>query len=222
MIHIPRQGRQLRLVATLKTRGLNDERILEAFRKVPRHLFVDEALADQAYEDCSLPLGEKQTISQPTVVAAMLALLAPEPGHRVLEIGTGSGYQTALLSHLAAQVYSMERLPSLARQAALRLRRMERANVHVKAFDGTYGWRDRAPFHGIIVTAAAPRVPRTLAQQLGEGGRLVVPVGRGPRQTLTLIVRQGKTFQMEEHGPCHFVPLIGRFGWKDQEAKPWA
>jgi protein-L-isoaspartate(D-aspartate) O-methyltransferase len=213
-----RQGGRLRLVENLKARGITDARVLEAFRKVPRHLFVDEALSDRAYEDCSLPLGEKQTISQPQVVAAMLTLLAPGPEDRVLEIGTGSGYQTALLAQLAAQVYSMERLANLARQASRRLRTLKLINVHVKNFDGTYGWRDRAPFSGIIVTAAAPRIPRTLAEQLAEGGRMVIPVGGKQDQILKRVIRQGEGFRVEDHGRCTFVPLIGRFGWAESEA----
>jgi protein-L-isoaspartate(D-aspartate) O-methyltransferase len=213
-----RQGGRLRLVENLKGRGITDARVLEAFRQVPRHLFVDEALADQAYEDCSLPLGEKQTISQPLVVATMLTLLAPGREDRVLEIGTGSGYQTALLAHLAAQVYSMERLANLARLATRRLRAMKLINVHVKNFDGTYGWRDRAPFTGIIVTAAAPQIPRTLAEQLADEGRMVIPVGGKSDQVLKRVVRQGDGFRVEDHGRCTFVPLIGRFGWAESEA----
>ena len=213
-----RQGGRLRLVENLKARGITEPRVLEAFRQVPRHLFVDEALADQAYEDCSLPLGEKQTISQPQVVATMLTLLAPGPEDRVLEIGTGSGYQTALLAHLAAQVYSMERLASLARLASRRLRALKLINVHVKNFDGTYGWRDRAPFTGIIVTASSPRIPRTLAEQLADEGRMIIPVGGKNDQVLKRVIRQGDGFRVEDHGRCTFVPLIGRFGWAESEA----
>ena len=213
------RGRQLRLAENLRAGGVRDKRLLEAFRQVPRHLFVEEALAGKAYENCSLPLGEKQTITQPLVVARMLALLAPTSDDRVLEIGTGSGYQTALLAHLVAQVYSIERIASLARTASARLRAAKLANVHVKNFDGTYGWRDRAPFQGIIVTAAAPEIPRTLAEQLGDGGRLVIPVGERRAQVLTRVVRQGSGFHVEEHGSCLFVPLIGKFGWPDGEPR---
>jgi protein-L-isoaspartate(D-aspartate) O-methyltransferase len=213
------RGRRLRLVENLRARGIADSRLLDAFRTVPRHLFVDEALAEQAYEDCSLPLGEKQTISQPSMVAAMLVLAAPGAADRVLEIGTGSGYQTALLAHLAAQVYSMERLASLARQASRRLRDMGLVNVHVKQFDGTYGWRDRAPFQAIVVTAAAPEMPRTLAEQLEEGGRMVVPVGDRSGQQLMRVIRQREGFRVEDHGRCQFVPLIGRFGWREGDSR---
>ncbi len=213
------RGRRLRLVENLRARGVTDRRLLDAFRKVPRHRFVDEALADQAYEDCSLPLGEKQTISQPSMVAAMLALAAPGPSDRVLEIGTGSGYQTALLAHLAAQVYSMERLATLARQASRRLREMELVNVHVKQFDGSYGWRDRAPFQAIVVTAAAPDIPRTLAEQLDQGGRLVVPVGKLDSQRLMRVIRGPEGYRVEDHGRCQFVPLIGRFGWREGDSR---
>ncbi|MCZ6650268.1 MAG: protein-L-isoaspartate(D-aspartate) O-methyltransferase [Acidobacteria bacterium] len=210
-----RRGRRLALVEKLKARGIQAPRLLAAFGQVPRHLFVEEALADQAYEDCSLPLGEKQTISQPSMVALMLSLLAVKPTDRVLEIGTGSGYQTALLGHLADQVYSMERIAALARPASRRLREMGLTNVHVKTFDGTYGWRDRAPFQGIIVTAGAPKIPRTLAEQLAEGGRMVVPVGEPGTQVLKRIFRDGTGFRVEDHGTCQFVPLIGRFGWEE-------
>ena len=213
------RGRQLRLVENLRAGGIRDTRLLEAFRKVPRHLFVEEALASKAYENCSLPLGEKQTITQPQVVARMLALLAPTEDDRVLEIGTGSGYQTALLAHLAGQVYSMERLASLTRLASARLRAAGLINVHVKNFDGTYGWRDRAPFQRIVVTAAAPEVPRTLADQLADRGHLVIPVGDRESQVLKRVIRQGRGVRIEDHGPCRFVPLIGRFGWRDEETR---
>jgi protein-L-isoaspartate(D-aspartate) O-methyltransferase len=212
-----RQGRRLALVEKLKARGIRDPRVLAAFAQIGRHMFVDEALADQSYEDCSLPLGDRQTISQPSMVAAMLSLLAVQPTDRVLEIGTGSGFQTALLGHMAAQVYSMERIAALARPATRRLRELGLTNVHVKTFDGTYGWRDRAPFQGIVVTAGAPEIPRTLAEQLDDGGRLVVPVGDREGQTLKRIIRQGTGFRVEDHGPCQFVPLIGRFGWEQPE-----
>ncbi|MFQ5720647.1 MAG: protein-L-isoaspartate(D-aspartate) O-methyltransferase [Acidobacteriota bacterium] len=213
------RGRQLRLADNLRAAGVSDERLLDAFRRVARHQFVDEALAVKAYENCSLPLGEKQTISQPLVVAQMLTLLEPHPDDRVLEIGTGSGYQTALLAHLVSQVYSMERIASLARTASARLRAANLINVHVKNFDGTYGWRDRGPFQGIVATAAPPDVPRTLVEQLDEGGRLVLPVGDRKTQTLTRVIRQGTSFCVEKHGRCVFVPLIGRFGWPDEEPR---
>ena len=208
-------GRQLRLVESLRERGIADPRLLEAFRGVARHAFVGEAFTERAYEDCALPIGERQTISQPFVVATMLSLLAPGPEDRVLEIGTGSGYQTALLAQLAGQVYSMERLAPLARAAHARLRALRLQNVHVKTFDGTYGWRDRAPFQGIVVTAAAPGVPRTLTDQLDAGGRMVLPVGGADGQVLVRLIRTADGLVREEHGPCHFVPLIGRFGWRE-------
>ncbi|MFQ5671433.1 MAG: protein-L-isoaspartate(D-aspartate) O-methyltransferase [Acidobacteriota bacterium] len=216
MLPAIQKGRSQRLVENLRSRGIRNERVLSAFARVQRHLFVDEALAEQAYEDCALPLGEKQTISQPLIVASMLCLLSPEAEDRVLEIGTGSGYQTALLAHLVAQVYSMERLAGLARQASARLRSMGLVNVHVKNFDGTYGWRGRAPFQGIVVTAAAPKIPRVLAEQLADGGRMVIPVGDRTRQTLTRLLRQGDEFKVERFGLCQFVPLIGRYGWQEE------
>src|SRR5207302_367323 len=174
----------------LVPRGITDARVLEAMRKVPRHLFLEEALADRAYDDSALPIGEKQTISQPYIVALMTQALALCPTDKVLEIGTGSGYQTAILAELAERVYSIERVKSLALQARERLDRMGYRNVAIRIGDGTYGWGDAAPFDAILVAAGSPSVPPLLVEQLREGGRLVIPVGDRAVQRLQLGVKQ--------------------------------
>ena len=193
-------------------RGVTDPRVLEAMRTVPRHLFVEEALRAKAYGDHSLPIGEKQTISQPYVVARMTELLAVARDDRVLEIGTGSGYQTAVLSRIARHVYSVERLPSLARRAQQILAKLGYINVSVSVFDGTYGWGEWAPYPGILVTAGAPDLPAPLLDQLAVGGRLVIPVGEGAEQRLVRMVRTADGYERETHETVSFVPLIGRYG----------
>jgi len=199
----------------LAARGIRDERILAAFRDVPRHLFVEEALAPKAYGDHPLPIAERQTISQPWIVARMLLLAGIGPSDRVLEIGTGSGYQTALLGRLAAQVYSIERHAALARGAVRVLRRLNLDHVHVKTFDGTYGWSEFAPYQAIIVSAAAPSVPGTLTDQLAEGGRLVIPIGSEKEQRLHVVTRRGDTLDDRAEDPVTFLPLVGKFGWPE-------
>jgi len=193
---------------------IQSEGVLEAMRAVPRHLFVPEALQGQAYGDHALPIDANQTISQPFIVARMTELLELDAQSRMLEIGSGSGYQTAVLSKLAAQVFGIERIADLARGAQGRLRRLDIHNATVKCFDGTLGWNAHAPYDGILVTAGGPVVPEPLLAQLRIGGRLVVPVGetRGS-QTLVRIVRTETGFEREDHGSCAFVPLIGRYGW---------
>lgn len=198
-------------------RGIRDARVLAAMREVPRHVFVRENLAAQAYKDHALPIGEAQTLSQPWVVARMTELLDIEPAHKVLEIGTGSGYQTAILARLARWVYSLERIPELARQAIHRLRHLGVPNVKVQAFDGTIGWSEVAPFERILVTAAAPEVPQPLLDQLASGGRLVVPEGDRQRQRLVLYEKIGSRSRRLVLDEVAFVPLIGRFGWDDSE-----
>ncbi len=195
-------------------RGIRDERVLEAMRQVPRHLFVEEALQGRAYSDSPLPIGEKQTISQPYIVARMTEALELRGGERVLEIGTGSGYQSAVLSRLVSRVYSVERLPSLARRARRILDQIGCANVNIKVTDGTFGWEEAAPFDAIIVTAGAPAVPQKYLEQLGIGARLVIPVGTRDDQALVRITRTSQLDYSEERlSPCRFVPLVGRFGW---------
>jgi protein-L-isoaspartate(D-aspartate) O-methyltransferase len=207
------------MVRALRERGIADPRVLAAMREIPRERFVDEALASKAYADASLPIGEQQTISQPWIVARMTELaLPPEPGPagRVLEIGTGSGYQAAVLSRVFEQVYSVERLPALSTRARQTLRGLSIENVHFKIFDGTYGWSEFAPYRAVVVTAAAPEVPRPLLEQLAEGGRLVVPLGAADAnadQVLVRMTRRGEAFEREDAGSCRFVPLVGRYGW---------
>ncbi|HEX5044015.1 MAG TPA: protein-L-isoaspartate(D-aspartate) O-methyltransferase [Candidatus Polarisedimenticolaceae bacterium] len=205
-----------RMVRALQERGIADPRVLAALREVPRERFVDEALAAKAYADASLPIGEQQTISQPWIVAAMTELVEPDGTGRALEIGTGSGYQAAVLSKVFAQVYTVERLPSLSSRARQALRALGIENVHLKIFDGSYGWSEFAPYRAIVVTAAAPDVPKPLLDQLADGGRLVLPVGESQgaaEQTLVRVTRRGDAFVRENAGSCRFVPLVGKFGF---------
>ncbi len=199
----------------IESRGIKNHRLLEAFRKVPRHLFIEEALQDQAYEDYPLPIGDGQTISQPYMVALMIDALQPTKNEKILEIGTGSGYQTALLAELAEEVYSIERLPSLAHRAISILNRMEYYNVTVKIGDGTFGWPEKAPFEGIIVSAGAPEIPEILKGQLAPGGRLVIPVGNQSIQSLIRVTHTSRGFKTENLGGCTFVKLIGHYGWRN-------
>jgi protein-L-isoaspartate(D-aspartate) O-methyltransferase len=196
-------------------RGIKDKRVIEAMREIPRHLFVDEAFWDSAYDDTPLPIGEKQTISQPYIVALMTELLGLKGEEKVLEIGTGSGYQAAILSRLAGFIYSIERIPSLAKRARKVLDELGVTNALLRIDDGTKGWEEHAPFDGIIVTAAAPFPPKPLLDQLKDGGRLVIPLGDEYNQDLTLIRKEGERFNSESYGPCRFVRLIGEHGWKE-------
>ncbi len=198
-------------------RRIRDPAVLEAFRQIPRHRFVEEALQEKAYGDYALPIGFGQTISQPYIVALMTELLRLPPDARVLEIGTGSGFQSAILSRVAAQVYSIERIPQLAQRAQAILKSLKISNVHIKVFDGTYGWKEPAPFHGILISAGAPKIPPSLEDQLVDGGRLILPVGGKDTQTLKLLIKEAGRTRVEEHGRCVFVKLIGRFGWSDEE-----
>lgn len=203
----------------LEKRGIRDPGVLAAMREVPRHLFVRDNLAAQAYKDHALPIGEAQTISQPFVVARMSELLAVERENKVLEIGTGSGYQTAILARLARWVYSLERIPELAHQAIHRMRQLGVPNVKIQVFDGTVGWSDVAPFDRILVTAGAPAAPKPLLEQLASGGRLVIPEGDRQRQRLVLYERIGGRVRRQELDEVGFVPLIGRFGWESGEGE---
>jgi len=207
--------RQQMVNEQLRARGVRDERVLAAMVKVPRHLFVDRQFQEQAYEDHPVPIGNGQTISQPLIVALMLEALSLAGPETALEIGTGSGYQTALLAELVSQVYSVERLPQLARSAAVRLKNLGYENASVSVGDGSLGLPDKAPFDAIVVAAAAPQVPAALLEQLREAGRLVVPVGPAYAQELQLIRRQqGQTVIINLEG-CRFVPLIGQQGYED-------
>jgi len=182
-------------------------------REIPRHLFVDEGMWDQAYQDHPLPIGEKQTISQPYMVALMTEAAAPTPNDKVLEIGTGSGYQTAILASLCKWVYSVERIRSLAMKARKVLDQLRLYNVSIKVGDGSEGWEEYAPYNAIIVTAGAPEVPKPLKEQLADGGRLIIPVGDRFSQVLYKIVRRGNEFLQEDLGGCRFVDLVGKYGW---------
>ncbi|HYE16719.1 MAG TPA: protein-L-isoaspartate(D-aspartate) O-methyltransferase [Pyrinomonadaceae bacterium] len=193
---------------------ISDARVLDAMAEVPRHLFVPEALQSRAYGDHALPIAANQTISQPYIVARMTELLEVDKESRVLEIGAGSGYQTAVLARVAGQVYAIERIAELARDAQARIRRLGIYNATVKCFDGTLGWSAHAPYDAVLVAAGGPEVPEPLLAQLKVGGRLVIPVGPArDSQRLVRVVRTEGGFEHEEHGPCAFVPLIGRYGW---------
>lgn len=199
----------------LVSRDITDERVLKAMRKVPRHLFVDEALQDQSYNDHPLPIGEKQTISQPFVVALMTESLKLKGGEKVLEIGTGSGYQAAVLCELAARVFSVERFPALAYRANQILQRLGYTNMIIRVGDGSMGWPDDAPFDGIIVTAGTPQIPQPLLDQLAVGGRLVIPVGDRFGQDLILVEHAPEGFNTFNLGGVRFVDLVGKWGWKE-------
>jgi protein-L-isoaspartate(D-aspartate) O-methyltransferase len=211
------QKQRWRMVDTqIRARGVTNPRILEAMSKIPRHIFVDEALADQAYNDNPLPIGDLQTISQPYMVALMTEALDLKGRERVLEIGTGSGYQTALLAELADQVFSIERIASLANNARRILDHLGYYNVAIRVGDGTYGWKEEAPFDAILVTAGAPDIPQPLIEQLVIGGRLVLPVGGRSLQDLVKVTRQSEDIhevKKENLGGCRFVDLIGEYGW---------
>lgn len=198
----------------LVARGIKDTRVLDAMRKVPRHLFVEEGLWHQAYGDFPLPIGEGQTISQPYIVALMTEALHLRGGEKVLEIGTGSGYQAAVLAELTKQVLSIERIGSVAAKARKVLDELGYANVLIRVSDGTHGWKEEAPFDGIMVTAGAPEIPPTIVEQLGARGRLVIPVGDEYSQTLFTVVKKGKGYKKNDLGGVRFVKLIGDHGWK--------
>jgi len=196
-------------------RGVRDARILQAMRDVPRHLFVPSVVAAKAYGPGALPIGAKQTISQPYIVARMIELLELTGKEKVLEIGTGTGYEAVVLSKLCAKVFSIERINELALRAAELIRVLKVYNATVKVFDGTYGWSDQAPFDRIIVAAAAPEVPEPLVQQLARTGRMVLPIGTVGNQRLARVTRVGTRIQIEDCGSAEFVPLVGKFGWKE-------
>ena len=198
----------------IAARGILDQRVLDAMLATPRHLFVETALQGHAYSDSSLPIGEKQTISQPYTVAVMTAALELKGDERVLEIGTGSGYQTAILAKLARRVYSIERISIFIGRARKILDQLRLSNVNLKIADGTLGWNDQAPFAAILVAAGSPQVPDEYLNQLEVGGVLVMPVGDKDQQTLLRIVRQKDgSFKQEQLMGCKFVPLIGKQGW---------
>lgn len=207
--------RALMVERCLTARSIRDVRVLDAMREVPRHLFVPPVVRSQAYSDKALPIGQKQTISQPWIVARMIELLELTGNEKVLEIGTGTGYQAVVLARLAGKVFSIERISELALRATELIRELRIHNVSVKVFDGGYGWSDQAPFDRIIVAAAVPSVPEPLVQQLARGGRMVIPIGAEGQQRLALIRKIGTTVQIEDRGTAEFVPLVGKFGWKE-------
>ena len=198
-------------------RKVHDRRVVEAMLKIPRHLFVPEALASQAYADSALPIGEKQTISQPFMVAFLSQALKLKGKERILEIGTGSGYQAAVLSCLAGRVYSIERIRSLLERARKTLDQIPCRNVLTRLFDGTYGWKEEGPFDAILVTAGAPAVPKALVEQLKVGGVLVIPVGTRKEQKLLRLRRGPEEVSQEILMDCHFVDLVGEHGWEKRK-----
>lgn len=220
MSHDYRLVRERMVKTQLVPRGIRDPRILEVMAKVPRHLFVEEALAGEAYNDHPLPIGNKQTISQPYIVALMTEALELKGQEKTLEIGTGSGYQTAILAELSRSVYTVERIRDLLVKAKKTLEDLGYTNILFKAFDGTLGWKEFEPFDAIIVTAGAPRIPQPLLDQLSEGGRLVIPVGNRFSQDLIKVTkRQGRIVE-ENLGGCRFVDLVGLYGWKEEGESP--
>ena len=210
-----RLAREKMVRGQLIPRGIEDQRVLDAMSKIPRDRFVDEALAGEAYNDHPLPIGHKQTISQPYMVALMTEALELKGDEKVLEIGTGSGYQTAILAQLAEKVYTVERIRVLMVKARTLLAELECNNVLFKAYDGTLGWQEHAPYDAIMVTAGAPGIPEPLLEQLAEGGRLLIPIGDRSSQVLMRITKKNGKYLQENLGGCRFVDLIGLHGWKD-------
>jgi protein-L-isoaspartate(D-aspartate) O-methyltransferase len=200
-------------VETLRAAGITDLAVLRAVELTPRHLFVPTGVRHRAYEDSALPIGSGQTISQPSVHARYLQLLALQGTERVLEVGTGSGYQTVLLAHLAEQVFSIELVPELLQRAREAIAASQVRNVSLLLGDGTLGWRDHAPYDAILVSAAGPDVPRPLLEQLAEGGRLIAPVGDRDEQMLVMVTRRDDRFERRDIAPVRFVPLLGTHGW---------
>ena len=206
--------REKMVAQQIEARGVSDPLVLAAMRKVPRHLFVSEALMDQAYGDYPLPIGEQQTISQPYIVAEMTQALQLSEDDRVLEIGTGSGYQAAILAEIAFRVYSIERIYSLYVNGRQRFDRFRYHNILTRYSDGTTGWADESPFNAIIVTAGAPSIPDSLTDQLAPGGRLIIPVGNQYSQELIKVVKDEKGIHQTNLGGCRFVKLVGEKGWR--------
>ena len=211
--------RETMVARQLEPRGIDAPRVLKAFRKVPRHRFVPGVGLKTAYADHPIPIGEGQTISQPYMVALMTQLLDLNADARVLEIGTGSGYQAAILAELSRQVYSVERIPSIADRTGRLLAELGYDNIEIKVADGTRGWKENSPYDGIIVTAGAPEIPQPLVEQLGEGGSMVIPAGRGYSQNLLVLKRRNGKILKRDAGGCVFVPLIGEFGWREEKGR---
>lgn len=216
MISQYQSKRQYMVDTQIIARGITDKRVINAMLKVPRHLFLDEALWPQAYDDHPLPIGEKQTISQPYIVALMTEALHLTGTEKVLEIGTGSGYQCAILAELADQVYTVERIPSIAKRTRKIFDQLKYANIIIHIGDGTLGWKEHLPYDAIIVTAASPSLPKPLFQQLAKGGRIAIPIGDEFTQQLYVYTRDDNDdFSEENYGGCRFVKLIGKHGWRE-------
>ncbi|MEW6215426.1 MAG: protein-L-isoaspartate(D-aspartate) O-methyltransferase [Nitrospirota bacterium] len=207
--------REFMVKTQLIPRGIKDERVLNVMKKVPRHIFVDNSIQYKAYDDMALPIGEGQTISQPYMVAIMTELLELKGNEKVLEIGTGSGYQAAILAELSKEVYTVERVALLAKKAEERFHSLGYNNIHVKVGNGTLGWPEESPFDRIMITAGTPKIPDPLVEQLSEGGLIIAPVGDRFSQQLLKCKKSRGRFSGEYHTPCVFVPLIGEYGWKD-------
>jgi protein-L-isoaspartate(D-aspartate) O-methyltransferase len=210
------RGPRRRLLETLRERGISDLAVLHAIDLTPRHAFVPAAIQHRAYEDAALPIGNGQTISQPSVHARYLSELKLTGHERVLEVGTGSGYQTVLLSHLTAQIFSIERVRDLLDRARDAIRRVGARNISLLLGDGTLGWRDYAPYNAILVSAGAKEVPRPLFEQLADGGRILIPLGTRDDQMLTVATRHGDRLEYRDITPVRFVPLVGTHGWPEQ------
>ena len=215
-----KETREFMVRTQLIPRGIKDVRVLDAMRKVPRHVFVPENIQSRAYDDMALAIGEGQTISQPYMVAVMTELLELKGEEKVLEIGTGSGYQAAILAELAKEVYTVERIADLAAQAQDKFRTLGYTNINVRVSDGTLGLPEKAPFNGILITAGTPKIPEPLIEQLAEGGIIIGPVGDRFSQQLIRIKKTGGKLQQEYHTPCVFVPLIGKYGWEEDKDNP--
>lgn len=209
------QARKRMVETQIKARGINDPRVLRVFERVPRHLFVSEEMRPDAYEDHPLPIGYGQTISQPYIVALMTSLLDLKGSEKILEIGTGCGYQAAILANLAAEVHTIERIKNLADFAGVNLASLALTNIQVHVGDGSLGWPEAAPYDGILVTAASPSVPANLIEQLNTGGKLIIPVGERWRQVLELWTKTSQGVEKKEILPVVFVPLRGEQGWQD-------
>jgi len=207
--------RELMLNEQIVEKGINDVKVLLAMRKVPRHEFVPQSIIHKAYADSALPIGDSQTISQPYMVALMTQSLGLNGGEKILEIGTGSGYQPAILAEIAGDVISIERIGKLTSRARAILDKLGYTNITTRTFDGTYGWRDKSPFDGIIITAAAPDIPYRLIEQLKDGGKLIIPVGEENSQSLKKLTKKGNEIIEEEICSCLFVKLVGKYGWSD-------
>ena len=213
--HDYRLAREKMVKTQILSRGISDPRVLEAMGKIHRHLFVEEALIGEAYNDHPLPVGYKQTISQPYIVALMTEALELTGKEKTLEIGTGSGYQTAILAELSRTVYTIERIEPLLKKSRMLLESLGYTNIFFKVVDGTLGWEEFAPYDAIIVTAGAPSMPQPLLDQVAEGGRLVIPIGNRHGQDLIKVTRAKNAFKEDNLGACRFVDLIGAYGWKE-------